>query len=44
VEAGWAATLVAGTPALHAAVLDPASGTRATLAATVRTMAADLRS
>lgn len=43
-EAHWAATLVAGAPALHAAVLDPASGTRATLAATVRTVAADLRS
>jgi hypothetical protein len=43
-EAEWAATLVAGTSALHAAVLDPASGTRATLAATVRTVVTGLRS
>jgi hypothetical protein len=43
-EAHWAATLVAGKPALHDTVLDPASGTRATLAATVRTVAADLKS
>lgn len=42
-EASWAATLVAGVPALHAAVLDPAAGTRTTLAGDVRTVSAALR-
>jgi uncharacterized membrane protein YccC len=43
-EASWAATLVAGVPALHATVLDPAAGTRASLAGDVRTVSAGLRS
>jgi hypothetical protein len=42
-EASWAATLVAGVPALHAAVLDPSAGTRTTLAGNVRTVTAALR-
>jgi uncharacterized membrane protein YccC len=42
-ESSWAATLVAGVPALHAAILDPAAGTRATLAGDVRTVSAALR-
>lgn len=43
-EAGWARTLLDAGPALHTALLDPASGTRARLGATVRTLAADVRS
>jgi hypothetical protein len=43
-EAGWAGALLELGPALHTALLDPASGTRSRLGATVRTLAADVRS
>jgi fusaric acid resistance family protein len=42
-EASWAATLITGVPALHAALLDPAAGTRTTLAGDVRAVAAGLK-
>jgi uncharacterized membrane protein YccC len=42
-EAGWAAALVAGVPALHEVVLDPAGGGRTTLASEVREVSAGLR-
>jgi uncharacterized membrane protein YccC len=42
-EAGWAAALIAGVPDLHAAILEPAAGTRTTVAAGVRAISAGLR-
>jgi Fusaric acid resistance protein-like len=42
-EARWSATLLEHGPDLHAALLDPAAGTRAPLGATVRTVASELR-
>jgi hypothetical protein len=42
-EAGWSRTLLDSRPALHAALLDPAAGTRARLGATIRSLAADMK-
>jgi Fusaric acid resistance protein-like len=43
-EADWAGTLLDAGPALHTALLDPASGSRSRLGAVVRSLAADVRS
>jgi Fusaric acid resistance protein-like len=42
-EARWARTLLDAAPDLHTALLQPASPSRATLGATVRTLAADVK-